>query len=110
MSFHGLKKRSRAIVKFKCRKRRQNVICNRDNLKNKSSDLTQLKLSGKVFISGSMSYENHQLAYKCRQSKTAAKIHSTCFFNNTLKIKVTVDGPVHKISHVVDIDKLLITC
>ena len=61
---HRLKKRSRGTVKFKCRKRRQNVICNRDNLKNKSSDLTQLKLSGKVFISGSMSYENHQLAYR----------------------------------------------
>ena len=50
-SCHRLKKRNRAIVKFKCRKQRQNVLFNRKNLKHKSSDLSQLRFSGKLFIS-----------------------------------------------------------
>ena len=38
-SCHHLKKRNRVIVKFKCRKQRQNVLFNQKNLKDKSSDL-----------------------------------------------------------------------
>ena len=38
-SSHCLKKRNRVIVKFKCRKQRQNVLLNRKHLKDKSSDL-----------------------------------------------------------------------
>ena len=34
-SYHRLKKRNRVIVKFKCRKQRQNVLFNRKNLKDK---------------------------------------------------------------------------
>ena len=76
-------------------------------MKDKSSDLSQLRFSGKVFISESMSHENHQLAYRCRQLKTAGKIHSNWFVNNSVNLKLTDNGPVHKISHIVDIENIL---
>ena len=43
---HCLKKKESVIVKFKCRKLKQNVLVNRKNLQNKSEDLRQLKFSG----------------------------------------------------------------
>ena len=106
-SSHRLKKTNRVIVKFKCRKQRQNVLFNRKNLKDKSSDLSQLRFLGKLFISESMSHENHQLTYRCRQLKTAGKIHSTWFFNNSVNLKLTDNGPIYKISHVVNIENIL---
>ena len=104
---HHLKKRNRVIVKFKCRKQRQNVLFNRKNLKDKSSDLSQLRFLGKLFISESMSHENHQLTYRCRQLKTAGKIHSTWFFNNSVNLKLTDNGPIYKIFYIVDIENIL---
>ena len=70
---HRLKKKESVIVKFKCRKLKRKVLVNRKNLRNKSEDLRQLKFSGKLFVSESMCHEHHQLAYKCRQLKTAVK-------------------------------------
>ena len=37
----------------------------RKNLGTKSQELTNLKFSGKLSVSESMSHENQQLAYKC---------------------------------------------
>ena len=54
-----------------------------------------------------MSHENHQLEYRCHQLKTAGKIHSTWFFNNTANFKLIDNGLIHKISHTVDIEKIL---
>ena len=54
-----------------------------------------------------MSRENHQLAYRCRQLNTARKIHSTWFFNNSVNLKFTDNGPIYKISHIVDIENIL---
>ena len=51
-----------------------------------------------------MSHENHQLRYRCCQLKTADKIHSTWFFKNTVNLKLTDNGPIHKIYHIVDIE------
>ena len=76
-------------------------------MKDKSSDLSQLRFSSKLFISESMSHENCQLAYRCRQFKTAGKIHSTWFFNNSVNLKLTDTGPIHKISYIVDIENIL---
>ena len=59
------------------------------NLLDKSADLTILKFLGKLFLSESMSHENPQLPYRCRQLKTAGKIH------------------FGKVSHIVDIENLL---
>ena len=82
---HRLKKKESVIVKCKCRKLKRSVLVNRKNLRNKSEDLRQPRFSGKLFMSGSMCHENHQLAYKCRQLKNAGKIHSTWFWNDAVK-------------------------
>ena len=70
-------------------------------------NLTQLKFLGKLFVNESMCHENHQLAYKCCQLKSTHKIHSTWFYNSTLHIKLVKNGPIHKIFHPTDIEKVL---
>ena len=104
---HRLKEKESVIVKFKCRKLKQKVLVNRKNLQNKSEDLRQLKFSGKLFISESISHENHQLAYKCCQLKNAGKIHSTWFWNNAINVKLSERSIPAKIFHIIDIEKLL---
>ena len=104
---HRMKRLDRVIVKFKCRKQKQSLMYKRKNLGTKSQELTNLKFSGRLFVSESMSHENQQLAYKCRQLKSARKIHSTWFFNNVINIKLTEHGRIHKIFHVTDIENLL---
>ena len=54
-----------------------------------------------------MCHENHQLTYKCRQLKSARKIHFTWFYNSTLHMKLVENGPIHKIFHLTDIEKVL---
>ena len=54
-----------------------------------------------------MSHKNHQLAYRCCQLKTASKIHSTWFLNNSVNLKMTDNGSIYKISHIVDIENIL---
>ena len=92
---HHMRKNDRVIIKFKCRKQKHRVLLNRKTLQDKSFDLTQLKFSGKLFVNESMCHENHQLAYKYRQLKSAHKIHSTWFYNSTLHIKLVENGPIH---------------
>ena len=77
-SCHRLEKRDCVIFKLKFCKQRQNVLFNRKDLKGKCSDLTQLRFAGKLFMNESKPQENQQLAYRCRQFKTASKIHFTC--------------------------------
>ena len=59
------------------------------NLSNKFQELTNLKFSGRLFVSESMSHENQQLAYKYRQLKSARKL--------------TENGRIHKVFNVSDI-------
>ena len=106
---HRMKRTDRVIVKFKCRKQKNSVMYKRKNLGNKSQELNNLKFSGRLFVSESMSHENQQLAYKCRQLKSARKIHSTWFFNNVVNLKLTEHGRIYKIFHVTDIENLLET-
>ena len=54
-----------------------------------------------------MFFENHQLAYKCKKLKILGKIHSTWFYNNAVNIKLTENGRIHKIFHIIDTEKLL---
>ena len=75
---HRLKNKDRVILKFKDRKLKHSIQINRKVLQQKSLELSQLKFSGKLFISDSMCYENQQLAYKCPQLKNSKKIHLTC--------------------------------
>ena len=67
---HRMTNRDRVIVKFKDRKLKHNLQIERENLHQKSLELSRLKFSGKRFVSESMCFENHQLAYKCRKLKT----------------------------------------
>ena len=73
---HSLKKEETVIIKFKCRKYKWRVLVGRKNLQNKSEDLCQPKLSGKLFVSESMCHENHQLVYICHQLRKVGKINS----------------------------------
>ena len=86
---YRMKRSGRLIVKFKCRKQKQSLMYKRKNLGTKSQELTNLKFSGRLFFSESMPHENQQFAYKCRQLKSARKIHSNWFFNNVVNIKLT---------------------
>ena len=115
---HLMKRSHRVIVKFKCRKRKNSIMYKRKNLGDnsqepkdfnnlKSSGKSNLKLSGKRFLSESLSHKNQQLACKCRQLKSSLKIHSTWFFNNVVNLKLTEHGRIHKIFHVTDIENLL---
>ena len=70
---HRMKMSDRAIVKFKCREQKQSLMYKRKNIGTKSQELPNLKFSGSFFISESMLHENQQLAYKCRQLKSASK-------------------------------------
>ena len=78
----------------------------RKNLGTKSQELSNLKFSGRLFVSENMSLENQQLEYKCRQLKSAIKIHSTWFFNNVVNVKLTEHGRIHNKFHVTDIENL----
>ena len=106
-SCHWLNKTDRVIVKFKCRKHRQNVLYNRKNLQSKVLELTELTFSGKLFVNKSLSHENHQLAYKCRKLKSARKIYSTWFYKNSVNIKLSEHSNSVKIFHVRDIENLI---
>ena len=106
---HRMKRLDRVIIKFKCQKQKQSVMYKRKNLGTKSLELSNLKFSGRLFVSESMSLENQRLAYKCRQLTSARKIHSTWFFNNVVNVKLTEHGRIHKIFHVTDIENLLET-
>ena len=64
---HRMSNRDRVIVKFKDRKLKLNVQIKRKNLYQKSLELSRLKFFGKLFVSESMCFENHQLAYECRK-------------------------------------------
>ena len=106
---HRMKRSGRVIIKLKCRKQKQSVMHKCKNLGTKSQELSNLKFSGRLFVSESMSLENQRLAYKCRQLKSARKIHSTWFFNNVVNVRLTEHGRIHKIFHVTDIENLLET-
>ena len=102
-----MRKKDRVIIKFKRRKQKHRVISNRKTLQNKLLDLTPLKFSGKLFVNESICHENHQLAYKCRQLKSARKMHWTWFYNSTLHITLVENGSIHEIFRTKDIEKVL---
>ena len=59
---HRMSNRDRVIVKFKDRKLKHDVQKKRKNLDQKSLELSRLTFLGKLFVSESMCFENHQLA------------------------------------------------
>ena len=105
--YNHMRKKDWVFIKFKCRKQKHHVLLNCKTLQNKSLNRTQLKFLGKLFVNDCMCHENHQLAYKCCQLKSVHKVHSTWFYNSTLHIKLVENGPIHKIFHPTDVDKVL---
>ena len=106
-SCHRRNKKDRVIVKFKCRKHRQNVLYNRRNLQSKGLELTQRKFSGKLFVNESLSHENQQLACKSRKLMSARKNYSTWYYNNCINIKLSEHSNPVKIFHIRDIANLM---
>ena len=94
-------------MKFKSRKQKLKILIDRKNLCNTSENHSQLKFAGKLFSSESMCHENHQLAYKCRQSKNAWKIHLAWFWNNVINVEHNERSQPARIYHIIDIEKLL---
>ena len=45
--------------------------------------------------------------YKCRKLKNLSRLSAVWFFNNTLNVKIEENGPISKIYHVPDLEKLL---
>ena len=104
---HRMKNKEKVIVKFKDRQQRNKVIFNRKELKSKGEQLRDLQFGPSLFINDSMCFENQPLFYRCRQSKNVGKLFSFWFFNNTLDDKLTENGPVTKIFHIIDLQNLL---
>ena len=77
---YRMKRSDRVVVKFKSRKQENSSKYKHKSLGTKSQELANLKCSGRLFISESMSHENQQFAHKCRKLKSAWKIHSSRFF------------------------------
>ena len=44
---------------------------------------------------------------KFKDGNNSQKIHSTCFWNNEVNIKVTPNGEIHQTLHTTDMEKLL---
>ena len=52
---HQMKRSDRVIVKFKCHKQKQSLVYKHKNLGTESLELNNLKFSGRLFVSQSMS-------------------------------------------------------
>ena len=72
----------RVIVKIKRRKQKNLIMHKCKYLGTKILKFTNIKFSGRLFVSESMSHEIQlqQLPYKCQQLESYKKIHATCFF------------------------------
>ena len=96
------------VVKFSSRRKRTDVIFKKKSLNRKSDELKNLGFtSAKLFISGLMCHENHQLFYRCRQLKRGGLLHLAWFFSNCVYVKVSEKSNATKIKHVCDIEKTL---
>ena len=102
-----VQKKETVTVKLKSRKQKRKILINRKNLCSNSENLSQLKVTIKLFISESLCHENHQLAYKCRELKNFGKIYSTWFWNNVISVKLTERSQSAKLYLIIDIEKLL---
>ena len=72
---HRMKKKDKAIIKFKNRKQRNDMIFKRKEMKSKGDDLLAVQFGQSLFINDSMCFENQVLFYKCWQLKNLGKIY-----------------------------------
>ena len=62
---HQLKSSDRVRVKIKFGQQKNYIMNKCKSVGNKYQELTNLKFSGRLFVSESMPHKNHRLAYKC---------------------------------------------
>ena len=55
---HRMKRSDRVRIKFKCCKQKQSIMYKRKNLGTKSQEFPNLKFSGRLLVSKSMTLEN----------------------------------------------------
>ena len=83
------------------------LIFKRKELKSKNAELQALQFGQSLFINESICFENQVLFYKCCKLKNLGRLSAVWFFNNTLSVKIEENGPISKIYHVSDLEKLL---
>ena len=77
---------SSAIIEFKLREKRDAMLLGRKNLKNKGSELKEMKLD-KSYIIESMTKEYGFMDFVCRRMKYRGSISETWFFNGRLWVR-----------------------
>ena len=104
---HRLRLESNVIVKFKSRKKRNEVFSNRKVLASKSKELLALNFNKSLYINHSLCRENQHLFYQSRMLKKAKIIYDTWFNNNSVNIKHHQHSNAIKVYHAADIEFLL---
>ena len=102
---HRMKNESSIIIEFKSREKRDDVLKNFKNLKNKKPNLEDLNMAN-VHITESLCSDYQYLSLLCRKLKAKGKITETWFFNGRLFIKFDTQSKVRiQISHISDLSK-----
>ena len=105
---HRLKRRDHVIVKFKCRKLRNNVCFNKSKLKDKTNEIQEITgTEESIYIQESLCLENQSLFYKLRRLRKANKIHSTWFSNNSINVRLMESSNAIKVYHDSDVEDIL---
>ena len=102
-----LKKKDNVTKKYESRKLKYKVVDNRKTMENECKELSKLKFSNNLYISGSLRSVNHGLFFKRKKSKKAKKIFNKWFFNNAINIQLVQNVEIYKIFHTVDLAALL---
>ena len=71
------------------------------------AELQALQFGQLLFINDSTCFENRDLFYKNCKLKSLGRLSAVWLFNNTLKVKIEENGPISKIYHLSDLEKLL---
>ena len=91
-------------MKFTNRRIAHAVLAKKNELK-KSGLRKKHRINNAVYLNESMCHQIKHLFFLCRKLKVAGKIAYYSFFNGTLKIKITEDGPKKTIAHINDITR-----
>ena len=101
---HRLHRKDHVIMKFTNRRIAHAVLAKKNELK-KSGLRKKHRINNAVYLNESMCHQIKHLFFLCRKLKVAGKIAYYSFFNGTLKIKITEDGPKKTIAHINDITR-----
>ena len=99
---HRLFNKSNVIVEFNKRDKRDEILRNRKNLKDKTADLQALECTDAMILE-SLNPMYAMLDYICRQLKKDRHICETWFFNGKLWFIENVDGMKVQVAHINDL-------